>query len=181
MFCGNENYLPKPKAYPIIYLPEFASYTLLNNNCPYIFEYPNYTQIVPDTFFFEEEILSKCWINMVYPTLNAKVHFSYKEIGRDISLEDVIQDSYDLAFTHTKKADFIDQIEIENEYGAKGLLTNIGGNTANNVQFYVTDNSKHYLRGALYFKSHPNVDSLQPAIDFIYKDVTHLLESFRWK
>ena len=178
---GTQNYVPKPVAYPRISLPEFTNYSRFETTCPYTFEYPNYTWIKQDTFFFDEVMLSDCWVDMIYPELNAKVHFSYKEIGRDISLEKVMEDSYELAYTHTKKADFIDEYEINNPNGVEGLMSNIGGDAANNLQFYLTDYEKHYLRGAVYFASHPNQDSIKPALDFVKKDVMHLFETFNWK
>jgi hypothetical protein len=45
----------------------------------------------------------------------------------------------------------------------------------------VTDSSKHFLRGALYFNSVPNVDSLKIVIDYIRKDVLHLINTVKWK
>ncbi len=63
----------------------------------------------------------------------------------------------------------------------EGLMTDIGGNTANNVQFYLTDYKTHYLRGAVYFTSHPNTDSIQPALDFVREDMLHIFETFTWQ
>lgn len=179
--CTEQNFVPKPIAYPRIALPEFTHFTVFEANCPYTFEFPNYVEIQKDSFFFEEELMSNCWVNMVYPSLDAKVHFSYKKIGQDISLEKVMEDSYELAYTHSKKADFIDEYEINNQFGVEGLMIDIGGDAANNIQFYLTDYESHYLRGAVYFSSHPNQDSIQPALDFVREDMLHLFETFTWK
>lgn len=179
--CTEQNFVPKPVAYPKIVLPEFTHFTSFDEDCPYSFEYPNYAEIQRDSFFFEEELLSNCWVNMIYPSLDAKVHFSYKEIGKDITLEKVMEDSYELAYTHSKKADFIDEYEINNQFGVEGLMTDIGGDAANNIQFYMTDYETHYLRGAVYFTSSPNQDSIQPALDFVREDMLHLFETFTWK
>jgi gliding motility-associated lipoprotein GldD len=181
MGCAEQTFVPKPVAYPRIYLPELVNYQVFDQNCPYKFEYPNYVEIQKDSFFFEEQVVSDCWINMVYPSLMAKVHFSYKEIGKDISLEKVMEDSYELAYTHSKKADFIDEYEISNNYGVEGLMTDIGGDAANNIQFYLTDYKTHYLRGAVYFNSHPNNDSIQPALEFVREDMLHIFETFSWQ
>lgn len=181
MGCEEQNFVPKPIAYPRIYLPTLSTYQVFDQGCPYKFEYPDYAEIQQDTFFFEEKVVSNCWVNMVYPSLNAKVHFSYKEIGKDISLEKVMEDSYELAYTHSKKADFIDEYEISNKFGVQGLMTDIGGDAANNVQFYLTDYESHYLRGAVYFTSHPNADSIQPALDFVREDMLHIFETFTWQ
>ncbi|MCD8528867.1 MAG: hypothetical protein LRY27_02605 [Chitinophagales bacterium] len=164
--------MPKPVAYPRIYLPVFNHYNTYKTNCPYTFEYPNYINVNKDTLYFDEKVLSDCWVNLEYPKLDATVYFSYKQIGKEISLEKVMEDSHELAYTHTKKADYIDEYEVKNKQGVEGLMINIGGNAANNLQFYLTDYQKHYLRGAVYFNSHPNIDSIQPALDFVKKDMS---------
>ena len=61
-----------------------------------------------------------------------------------------------------------------------GRIYNIGGNAASSYQFYLTDSNKHFLRAALYFENKPNVDSMGIVIDFIKKDVDHLIETFEW-
>lgn len=179
--CKQPVYTPKQIAYPKIYTPKLDSFKLYATNCPYSFEYPNYATVENDTFFFDQKVASNCWINLLYPKLNAKVHFSYKEIGKDISLEDVMEDSHELAYTHSKKADYIDELEIKTPNNVSGKMIEIGGNTANNLQFYLSDYEKHYLRGAVYFSSHPNIDSVQPALQFIKKDMLHIFETFEWQ
>jgi gliding motility-associated lipoprotein GldD len=62
-----------------------------------------------------------------------------------------------------------------------GIFYDLKGNTASAVQFYVTDSTKHYLRGSLYFEAEPNADSLAPVIEFFREDVIHLIETLKWK
>ncbi|NOZ45910.1 MAG: gliding motility lipoprotein GldD, partial [Chlorobi bacterium] len=62
-----------------------------------------------------------------------------------------------------------------------GILYDIKGNAASSINFFVTDSTQHFLRGALYFNSKPNKDSLAPVVDFIRKDIVHLMETFKWK
>ena len=45
----------------------------------------------------------------------------------------------------------------------------------------MTDYEHHYLRGAVYFNSSPNQDSIQPALDLVREDMLHLFESFSWR
>ena len=54
------------------------------------------------------------------------------------------------------------------------------GTTATALQFYLTDSTKHFIRGALYFHSEVN-DSIAPISDFLKQDMKILIESFRWK
>jgi gliding motility-associated lipoprotein GldD len=56
-----------------------------------------------------------------------------------------------------------------------------GVNVASMYQFYITDSSKHFIRGALYFDHAPNNDSLAPVIEFLKADIDHLIETFTWR
>jgi len=49
------------------------------------------------------------------------------------------------------------------------------------VQFYLTDSTKNYLRAALYFNTQPRLDSIQPVLNFIKKDIDVMIGSFKWK
>jgi hypothetical protein len=45
----------------------------------------------------------------------------------------------------------------------------------------MTDSSRHFLRGALYFNTRVNNDSLAPAIEYMKKDIMHLINTMDWK
>ena len=92
-----------------------------------------------------------------------------------------LDDAHKLTYKHTQKADHIDPLQIDNDFGVKGVMFDVGGNAASSLQFYLTDEKKHFLRGALYFNVSPNIDSMQPVVDFIREDLDHLVESFQWK
>jgi gliding motility-associated lipoprotein GldD len=62
-----------------------------------------------------------------------------------------------------------------------GTLYDLKGNTATAVQFFVTDSTKHFLRGSLYFAAEPDADSLEPVIEFFRGDIEHLIETLQWK
>jgi len=62
-----------------------------------------------------------------------------------------------------------------------GVLYDIKGDAASNIQFIATDSTNHYLRGALYFRAAPNEDSLAPLVKFARKDIEHLIETLRWE
>jgi len=119
-------------------------------------------------------------ISISFPDYKAKIHLSYKDISGN--LNQLTEDARTLAYKHTYKADAIDeQVFINPEQKVYGILYDIKGNSASSIQFYVTDSSKHYLRGALYFRCQPNKDSLAPAIEYFTADVVHLIETLRWK
>jgi len=106
---------------------------------------------------------------------------SYKEINGANSLAKLIDDSHRLTFKHTIKADFIDENILHTENNVSGILFDVGGNAASALQFYVTDSSKHFLRGSLYFYNTPNADSIAPVVKFIRPDVIKLIETLKWK
>jgi gliding motility-associated lipoprotein GldD len=172
----NHSYTPKPRGYFRIDLPS-RDYRLYDpENCPYAFEYPNYAKIEKDMEYNTEP----CWINISFPGYGAKLHISYKNVNGNLS--DFIEDSRALAYKHSIKADAINEkIYARPERHVYGILYDIKGNTASSVQFFVTDSTKHFLRGALYFNVEPNKDSLAPLIDFFRDDVIHMIETFRWK
>ena len=60
------------------------------------------------------------------------------------------------------------------------MLYELEGNTASAVQFFLTDSTENYLRGALYFNVKTNRDSLQPVIDFLRIDINKFIKSFEW-
>ena len=88
-----------------------------------------------------------------------------------------------MAFKHISKASSIEnRVIINPEAKVFGLIYEIKGmGAASPYQFFVTDSSSHFLRGALYFNMIPNNDSLAPVIDFLKEDIEHLLLSLKWK
>lgn len=175
-----DDYTPKPKGYFRIELPS-KSYQLYQSGiCPFQFEYPVYGVVVRDTLFFNEPTENPCWLNLNIPDFGGTVHLSYKAINKENSLDQLIEDAHKLTFKHTIKAEYIDESIIQNEHGVSGILYEIGGNTASNIQFFVTDSIRNYLRGSLYFKTIPNEDSLSPVIQFVKTDLMHLIRTFQW-
>ena len=65
--------------------------------------------------------------------------------------------------------------------GVDGIYFSLDGNTATANQFFLTDSTRHFLRGALYFDAAPNADSLGIVNDFLKKDLLHLINTLRWK
>ncbi|PLX11903.1 MAG: gliding motility lipoprotein GldD [Marinilabiliales bacterium] len=169
------DYTPKPRGYFRVDLPE-KSYSKFDTNFPYKFDYPTYTKIVED----QSKASEKYWINIEYPQLNGKIHISYKSVNNNI--DQILEDTRKLAYKHTIKADAINEkIFIKPEKNVYGILYEIEGNAASSVQFFLTDSTDHYLRGALYFNAEPNKDSLAPIKKFVKEDIIRLIESFEWK
>ena len=171
--CG-ERGTPRPRGHFRIDLPE-KEYRLYDSICPFTFEYPVYGYVAA-----EPGITEPCWFNIEFPEYGGKIHLSY--IGIEGNLDLLTEDAHTLAYKHTVKADAINERYWENrEKRVFGTLYSITGNAASSLQFYLTDSTKHYLRGALYFNVTPDKDSLKPVIDFFSADVIHLVETLEWK
>lgn len=167
--------VPRPVGYFRIDFPE-KSYRSCDSTLPYRFEYPVYGIICRDTAKDAEPY----WINIEFPAYKGKLHISYKQIHRNLA--SYIEDTRKLAYKHTIKADAIDEILIRNDsVRVYGLIYDIKGNAASSMQFFLTDSVRHFLRGALYFSSQPNKDSLMPVLDFFKADVNHFIQTLRWK
>lgn len=175
--CDNddETFSPRPRGYPRIHFPE-KTYSLYEGECPYAFEIPKYSNISLD----QHKGADPCWLNLNFPQFHATIHLSYKTVNNNIA--QYLEDSHVFANKHQIKATGLEEIPILRD-SAKvyGLIFDISGNTASNLQFYMTNSTQHFLRGALYFNCVPNVDSLKIVIDFIKKDVLHLIHTTRWK
>lgn len=168
------DYVPKPRGYFRIALPQRA-YTMLDTALPYQFEMPVYAQIKPD----DSPNTQPHWVNIDFGNLNARLHVSYHPVHGN--LEKILEDSHALAYKHTVKADAIDErVFVNEEKKVFGIFYAIAGNAATPMQFYLTDSTHHYLRGALYFNSKPNKDSLAPVIQFLQPDIIHIIETFQW-
>lgn len=172
----NDDYIPKPRGYLRIELPE-KSYHKFDTNFPYSFEYPSYTRITRN-FNAPGE---KYWINITYPQFKGVLHLSYKRVIDD-NLFEYMEDAYVMVNKHIPKASSIEDVVIyEPEKEHYGLVYKIKGvGTASPYQFFITDSSDHFLRGALYFNFKPNNDSMAPVIDFIEQDIDHLVSTLKW-
>ncbi len=123
----------------------------------------------------------KYWFDLVYPQLKANVYFSYKTIDNN-NLYSLLQETRAMAYKHKVKADAIyEKTYINRDKKLWGITYEITGNSASNMQFILTDSSKHFVRAALYFDTTPNIDSLAPMVQLVEKDIKHLIETFEWK
>ena len=175
--CTNDNddygYYPKPISGQKIVFPTKA-YVNFSSDCNFSFEIPQYSTFEKDT------INNTCNGNLVFNTFNATMYFTYVKL--DTNLMYNIEYSRKLAYDHSIKADGIDEALIKNtETNTYGIQYKIIGNAASNYQFYVTDSSTNFLRGALYFNTAPNYDSLKPTLDFIMEDFDHLINTINWE
>jgi gliding motility-associated lipoprotein GldD len=174
---GDQEYSPKPRGYFRIVFPQKA-YQEYNASCPFTFMYPKYAVIEPD----KSKGAKPCWINMQFPQFNGTLHLSYEPIASKRTFDELTEDAHKLAFKHTVKASAIDEGAIYYpDRKIYGIYYTIAGNAASSAQFFLTDSTRHYLRGALYFNTVPRADSIQPVLDFVKKDMDVLIKTIKWK
>jgi gliding motility-associated lipoprotein GldD len=173
--CG-DSYVPKPRGYFRIDFPP-KEYRKFDTNFPYTFDYPVYSKIVSDSSSLAEPY----WINIIYSSFHAELHITYRVIRGN--LRNYLEDSRTLVNKHIPKANSISQREFVDPVNkVYGLVYDIkGADAASTIQFYLTDSTSNFLRGALYFDLVPNNDSLSPVIDFLKSDIERMISSFRWK
>ena len=177
----NSDYIIKPRGYFKIELPKKNYQNFEKTGYPYSFEYPTYGTVIKDSLFFEKKTENPYWINIDFPQFRSRIHISYKNIGKN-NFDSLVNDAFTMSYKqHTYKASAIDPKPFTTPNGIEGIFFTLRGNTATANQFFVTDTTKHFLRGALYFEATPNEDSLRPVNEFLKKDLEHLINTIRWK
>ncbi|MCF0061400.1 gliding motility lipoprotein GldD [Dyadobacter chenwenxiniae] len=172
-----ERYVPKPKGFNRLDLPPHA-YQKLTQPHPYTFEISKFAEALPDTF----RTAGKDWIFINYPQFKANIQITYKEIGNNPALlKSYIDDSYKLASKHQIRASAIQEQRVMSKTGKTAILFKIEGDVPSPYQFYTTDSTKHFMRGAIYFPTATKNDSLAPVIDYLQKDMIQLLNTLDWR
>ena len=176
----NSEYIPKQRGYYKIDFPQHQYRVFDKPGYPYKFEYPVYGEVIQDSTFFENKPENPFWINIDFPRFNGKIYISYKNVG-DNSFEKLREDAYKMTYKHTYKATSIEDSLMLTPLGVSGVFFKVGGNAATGKQFFLTDSTRHFLRGALYFDTTPNEDSLSVVNNFLEQDMLHLINTFQWK
>jgi gliding motility-associated lipoprotein GldD len=179
LFACNSVYSPKPRGYFRIDFPEHTYQLFDRQEFPYSFEYPVYGNIIRDTSFFGDKPENPYWINVDFPRFHARIYISYKEVNGNY--DKLREDAYKMTYKHTYKASSIEDSLIRTPLGVHGIFFNVGGDAATAKQFFVSDSTKHFLRGALYFDTTPNADSLGIVNAFLQVDMFHLINTLKWK
>ena len=171
------DYQPKPRGYNRLELPK-QEYRLSPDSLPYTFEYSTHARLLRDSSWFSE----KHWVEIYYPELKANIHITYKKLNnRDEFLKELLDDSYNLTAKQQIKASGIDELVVVTPSGKTAVIAEIAGEVPSQFQFTMTDSSRNFLRGALYFNTRVQNDSLAPAIDFMKKETLHFINSLQWK
>jgi gliding motility-associated lipoprotein GldD len=173
----DRDYLPKPLGYNRLELPEPA-YRSLPDTLPYTFEYSKHAKLLDDSSAFNE----RYWIQIYYPTLKSNVHITYKALGKSTKLlKEYMNDAYTLTAKHQIKASAINEAITITPFGETAVIAELEGEVPSQFQFTITDSTENFLRGALYFDTKVHNDSLAPAIDYMKRDIMHMINTMQWK
>lgn len=178
--CRPENPVPKPRGYYRITFPEHDYQTFDSLPFPFSFDYPVYGTITKDEALNKNEN-APYWINVYFKEWDATIYLSYKPITATQTFSKLVEESYKLSYKHDVRADYISTPPFTTRNGLIGVNYIVGGNTASTYQFFISDSSKNFIRGALYFNTTPNADSLKPATEFLKKDMDYLLETLQFR
>lgn len=177
MISCNDNYVPKPKGFNRIELPE-PTYQSLPDSFPYTFQFSKYARLLDDS----SRLAERYWAYLYYPDMDANIQLTYKPIENDKGrLEDFLGDAYRLTAKHQVKAYAIEENVVKTPNGHTAVVQELSGEVPSQFQFFMTDSTQNFLRGALYFKTATKNDSLAPVIEYIKSDIIHLINTFNWR
>lgn len=165
----NEEVIPKPKAMLRLEFPDASQGLYINGKF-------SFTHNIEGQVHLKNEKA----ITIDYPQMKASIFLSYKSIENN--LNQLLLDAQKLSYEHAAKADnILEQPFVNHKARVYGMFYDVKGDAASQAQFYVTDSTKHFLTGSLYFNIKPNYDSIYPAAVYLQNDIRDLMESLRWK
>lgn len=174
-FSCEEDYTIKPIGQVRLEYSDPVYQKFGSDDCPFDFEYSMYSKK-------EERSNENCWFVLTYPDMKANIYLTYFPIQNKEDLATKIKDSEKFVQEQTVKASFISPREfIFEDKKVYGTLFELGGESAINLQFHATDSVKNIISGAVYFSTPPKYDSLRPAIQYMKRDLIHLIETLHWK
>lgn len=178
--CNSHYTTSKKRGYFRIDFPEKEYRQFEEAGYPYTFEYPTYGIVTRDTTFFDTKA-GDWWINIDFPQFAGRFYVTYKPVTKD-NFDSLVNDGYKLVYRkNTDIAIGIYDSVMSTANGVEGVYFSLAGNTATANQFFLTDSSRHFLRGALYFDASPNEDSLSVVNEFLKEDLKHLINTLKWR
>lgn len=173
--CSEEKTNPKPPTYLKTNFPAHE-YVRFDDACPYSFELSKLYKAQSVT----ENGATTCHKDIQLGPLNGVIHFSYIPITQ--KLGDYINFAINKVDEHKVKATAIEDTNIiRPDAKVYGTFFELQGDVASPFQFYLTDSSSRFVSGVVYFNTAPKYDSLRPSLDYLKKDLFHLMNTFEWK
>lgn len=195
----NSTYTSKKTGYYKIDFPKREYKKFDMPGFPYSFEYPVYATIEEDSLLSYQKSQDPYSINIDFPSLNGKIYITYKIIGQTSEyrvkntgggyrdsigkniFQNLVNDCYNLTYKNDVKANSIEDSVMHTPNNITGIFFRLSGSVATAKQFFLSDTTHNFLRGALYFDATPNEDSLRPVNDFLQEDMKYIINTLKWK
>lgn len=166
-----EDVTVKPSAMLRLEYPK-STYDRITTACPYTF-LKNYDAIVEEN--------KDCGMRLYYPHMKATLFLTYREVRND-NFGRLLTDAQKLVYDRNAQARGVPQYPfINKEKQTFGTLFEINGDVASQAKFFLTDSTKNFVVGALYFEVKPNFDSIYPAIEYMREDIRTIMETLQWE
>jgi len=178
--CSSD-YSPKPKGYFYINLPEPAYHDLTG--------FPDFKCSISNLVRIDtlkdditaEKKKNEIEFNLNYLRYHAQIYCTYFRITPS-EFPGIAEENRRMAYFQAHNAKGITETAYScPEQKVYGLVYEIQGNTASPVQFVISDSTSSFFRGALYFDTACNRDSIAPVLACINQDIHVMIESFQWK
>ena len=178
--CSSD-YSPKPKGYFRIELPE-PVYHDFNDFQFFTFSFSNQARVeVLDNVLAGIKEKDNLWFNLNYPHLNAQIYCSFLQINKS-DFPALMEESHQMVYVREIRAKGVKETEYsDDEQKVYGLIYELQGDAASPIHFVISDSTSSFFRGALYFETHFNRDSIAPVLEYINNDIKVMIESFKWK
>lgn len=152
---------------------------------------PNYSSITDSLpFTFEKSDIaeftsvkqndSTVFCNLKYKIEQANLYCTYHTITPE-QFPSLAEDTYKLAYCHAIVAKSIDKQTKTREDGSGAIIYDIKGDVATPIQIAITDSSSYFFNASLYFDNGASCDTISDVIEYIRKDIVHLVDTFHNK
>ncbi len=169
----HDAYEPKPRGFLALDLPT-PHYKYIQQDLPYTFKYNSTARVLSS---FKHKPTN---VDINYPEMKGTIYITYEPVVDN--LKKLLEDAQNLPLKHTIKADqIIGNAYTNTQHNTYGMLYEVTGNAASQVQFYLTDSVANFITGSVYFRLEPNYDSIYPAAQYLKQDVEKIMETLQWQ
>lgn len=176
--CSTKDFTPKPKAYLRIDMPE-KSYRMYDTVA-----LPFMCELAEDAVVkWKQNDARTKYIDIEYPQYSGVINLTYKHFRNLNDLNMLVDTASRMLALHHGQSTGEQETTLKDPEGrVYATIVKLGGkNTGSTYQFWLTDSTQHFLRGALFLNYTPNNDSLAPVIEYLQADVNQIVETLRWK
>lgn len=175
-FSGcRRKYAPKPYGYPRIERGSAAYLPFDTAAFPLKFDISSSATVAG----LRKNKTSSVWINILYPRYSATLYCTCLPLGRGDAGGERAR-ATELVYLHAAKASSIEAVSYEGE-NVSATIYRLYGNVATPVQFVADDGENFLLRGAFYFNTEVNPDSVAPVVEYAEEDIRRLVETLELK